>query len=157
MLAIFQSTHPLRGGTQAAYYSDGIAKFQSTHPLRGGTSGGQPFRTEEQISIHPPLAGWDRKLFSRKKRSYDFNPPTPCGVGPVVRKFKPKFDSISIHPPLAGWDLETVLAFFQMTAISIHPPLAGWDPGRHGATQDPCISIHPPLAGWDSPSRQPHL
>ena len=56
------------------------------------------------ISIHPPLAGWDGGRLGRSRQPVYFNPPTPCGVGlhsivyPRVRVV------ISIHPPLAGWD-----------------------------------------------------
>ena len=33
--------------------------FQSTHPVRGGTPAGSYSVKEKIISIHPPRAGWD--------------------------------------------------------------------------------------------------
>ena len=39
---------------------------------------------------------------------YYFNPPTPCGVGPLQRRSSPGHDRISIHPPHAGWDSKHV-------------------------------------------------
>ena len=57
--------------------------FQSTHPVWGGTwssGGGQLHRP---ISIHPPRVGWDYALQGGIVFPVNFNPPTPCGVGPV--------------------------------------------------------------------------
>ena len=59
-LAVFQSTHPVRGGTIAHAGTAFGTGFQSTHPVRGGTT--------------PSGA----KLIIIR----NFNPPTPCGVGP---------------------------------------------------------------------------
>ena len=57
--ALFQSTHPVRGGTAGhpVYVVEG--EFQSTHPVRGGTSTSALYRFRIDISIHPPRAGWD--------------------------------------------------------------------------------------------------
>ena len=55
--------------------------FQSTHPLWGGTLVGGDIVQLLDISIHPPLVGWD-SVFS-----------VVCF--PAI---------ISIHPPLVGWD-----------------------------------------------------
>ena len=97
----FQSTHPVRGGTDTYSFSDNYAEisihppregwdnrpksckfpsftFQSTHPVRGGTSGCRARTHASSISIHPPREGWDG-LSSPGLLSFglDFNPPTP--------------------------------------------------------------------------------
>ncbi len=125
--------------------------FQSTHPVRGGT-------TPKMTNLP---GGWN------------FNPPTPCGVGlPGRCKSGRPMCPISIHPPRAGWDDEGLTEAPCVCIISIHPPRAGWDakpvklfarlvefqsthPVRGGTALDEYyidhkrISIHPPRAGWD--------
>ena len=81
MLAIFQSTHPLRGGTPSGGILMEVFIFQSTHPLRGGTMIGCFIGYFMGISIHPPLAGWDLRHCPSVSSWGYFNPPTPCGVG----------------------------------------------------------------------------
>ena len=63
------------------------------------------YNAAKEISIHPPLAGWDTPFLRLRIFRQYFNPPTPCGVGRLIvsvnhRESRP----ISIHPPLAGWD-----------------------------------------------------
>ncbi len=58
-------------------------EFQSTHPLRGGTYSQLVHICTMPISIHPPLAGWDLYCFLGHCYREHFNPPTPCGVGPI--------------------------------------------------------------------------
>ena len=52
--------------------------FQSTHPVRGGTD---PWTDADQlaaISIHPPREGWDQMPPGAIYNFWmDFNPPTP--------------------------------------------------------------------------------
>ena len=81
---LFQSTHPLRGATEAGPIGPIPVEFQSTHPLRGATFSSSQKRASILISIHAPLAGCDRPT-SRPScwRSY-FNPRTPCGVRPFL-------------------------------------------------------------------------
>ena len=74
---LFQSTHPVRGGTNRGFDLLIILGI-SIHPPREGWdpkdmgAGRLPL-----ISIHPPREGWDmygiKSLTSRK----NFNPPTP--------------------------------------------------------------------------------
>ena len=59
------SIHPPREGWDALArlgYSDEQIIFQSTHPVRGGTF--YPFAhvVSLAISIHPPREGWDFEL-----------------------------------------------------------------------------------------------
>ena len=46
-------------GRRRSHTLDGAAMFQSTHPLRGGTGVQFPVDSSRIVSIHPPLAGWD--------------------------------------------------------------------------------------------------
>ena len=103
----FQSTHPVWGETKMVYevqdtqrnfnpptpcgvghrhvsqFFVQIRPFQSTHPVWGGTATVRPFKTEKTISIHPPRVGWDRRREHGNDRIWNFNPPTPCGVGRI--------------------------------------------------------------------------
>ena len=78
---IFQSTHPVRGGTvlfDEVRENPGI----SIHPPRAGWDSPEPVQASPRpISIHPPRAGWDIR---------------PIGSSAAFH--------ISIHPPRAGWD-----------------------------------------------------
>ena len=123
----FQSTHPLRGATQAGDPLAVLAQFQSTHPLRGATACGAGGGEAQAISIHAPLAGCDPTAWPRPGWISYFNPRTPCGVRRRLRRAYRDLWPISIHAPLAGCDaLETNAA--AQGDISIHEPLAGCDP-----------------------------
>ena len=151
-----------------------VNRFQSTHPVWGGTGGRQQAPVPGDISIHPPRVGWDTTEADRSSdRSY-FNPPTPCGVGPVMPSQVTGRVTISIHPPRVGWDPErtfvsVVSLTFQSTHpvwggtrptsaplhpcfISIHPPRVGWDCLVWAPHRCVSISIHPPRVGWDPPT-----
>ena len=94
------------GGT-AEGWADLTTKFQfqSTHPVWGGTIF---------------FGVWDAI-------TANFNPPTPCGVGPPSVANLPLKVSISIHPPRVGWD-QWLEPDGLLLLISIHPPRVGWDP-----------------------------
>ena len=103
VLGVFQSTRPLRGGTLSPRRRMSSWLFQSTRPLRGGTIEHPPGNTCRGISIHPPLAGRDRRAGRRDRDVHisihpplagrdhlfrgrcltpaHFNPPAPCGAG----------------------------------------------------------------------------
>ena len=55
------SIHPPREGWDGLQVvaNDGMKLFQSTHPVRGGTSDVGNYSTNQGISIHPPREGWD--------------------------------------------------------------------------------------------------
>ena len=59
LVAIFQSTRPLRGATPPWRAPGPRSLFQSTRPLRGATGRGGPQAARPGISIHAPLAGRD--------------------------------------------------------------------------------------------------
>ena len=169
---IFQSTHPVWGGTwdylQSHYNAldfnpptpCGVGPELngatwgyfgiSIHPPRVGwdqlicTPGPLPNR----ISIHPPRVGWDLCGSGAAATKWYFNPPTPCGVGRwklQSRTRKPEFQSTH---PVWGGTLEITIKDTE-TGISIHPPRVGWDHNGRKILANADISIHPPRVGWD--------
>ena len=123
----FQSTHPVWGGTPEIAHALRAKAFQSTHPVWGGTDSVCPCTLASSISIHPPRVGWDPADVPADRLHNNFNPPTPCGVGPVSLRQLRWMDTISIHPPRVGWDQGGAENCAGGT-ISIHPPRVGWDP-----------------------------
>ena len=63
-----------------ALRADAERIFQSTHPLRGATELIAYAPSVVAISIHAPLAGCDKKPSPSPRRTFNFNPRTPCGV-----------------------------------------------------------------------------
>ncbi len=101
----FNPPTPCGVGPRISFTTLICSRFQSTHPVRGGTPGCGEAGNRIAISIHPPRAGWDaygpraprlcgvfqsthpvRGGTSAPRRgggrAANFNPPTPCGVGP---------------------------------------------------------------------------
>ena len=84
----FQSTHPVRGGTSdRTILFRSCWVFQSTHPVRGGTIGSpRKNKTSAFQSTHPVRGGTSFFAFFRMPPS-NFNPPTPCGVGLLYKRW----------------------------------------------------------------------
>ena len=101
---IFQSTHPVRGRACTKYRLHTLFKFQSTHPVRGGTADYYAGYAEEDISIHPPRAGWDAEELGRVLLDLAFQSTHPVRGGTSGWFDKSDKEGISIHPPRAGWD-----------------------------------------------------
>ena len=81
MLPSFQSTHPLRGATDAKRLNDRhTVNFNPRTPC--GVRRVSPLvgMAMENISIHAPLAGCDQDEMERDAMDGHFNPRTPCGV-----------------------------------------------------------------------------
>ena len=77
--------------------------FQSTHPVWGGTRIFTADDERAEISIHPPRVGWDLPVYPEFWAQMDFNPPTPCGVGLSGHPFfKVGFRFQSTHPVWGG-------------------------------------------------------
>ena len=148
-IALFQSTHPLRGATRSLLARTSSTLFQSTHPLRGATLALWFPEPHIQISIHAPLAGCDLK-----------------------RVLKNDASNISIHAPLAGCDCCGSICLMIWPKFQSTHPLRGAtvletclrSGGRNFNPRTPCgvrrmpeiadrlqkvISIHAPLAGCD--------
>ena len=123
------------------------------------------------ISIHPPLAGRDRRSSAFFRPIADFNPPVPCGAGLQHDETNPSDVAFQSTRPLRGgtrFDAEKQQAEeFQSTRPLRGGTCAGkesirriWNfnpPAPCGAGRDSealekshdRISIHPPLAGRD--------
>ena len=146
---LFQSTHPVRGGTREVRDLMAAGLFQSTHPVRGGTMRRSKMRKIYKISIHPPRAGWDSRhqrhqgsighfnpptpcgvgqLYAVRdaQLGFDFNPPTPCGVGPKISMMPSRQSAFQSTHPVRGGTCQSASSSVRR-AISIHPPRAGWD------------------------------
>ena len=149
------------GNYTALFYKE---LFQSTHPVWGGTRNCKVLGAVVPISIHPPRVGWDHRPFSRRRRNTDFNPPTPCGVGRACtatgracRNFNPPTPCgvgrrcstsrrssagfQSTHPVWGGTLVRAVKV--QQHLISIHPPRVGWD-CLLGHADNPIKNFNPP-------------
>ena len=145
----FQSTRPVRGGTaQSSHTFLPIPKI-SIHPPRAGRDDHQapPFRFF-LISIHPPRAGRDPSGNKYSMMKCHFNPPAPCGAGPVsvlVVSLRPQH----FNPPAPCGAGLSRCAGCANSPISIHPPRAGRDSYFRDVVVYCDISIHPPRAGRD--------
>ena len=71
------------------------------------------------ISIHPPLAGRDFMWRWSRHDLFYFNPPAPCGAGPVRSKYTQEGDEFQSTRPLRGGtslpSLHTTVSLFQST------------------------------------------
>ena len=128
--------------------------FQSTHPVRGGTGTGQRQIGGVLISIHPPREGWDKSQRKDKQVfKISIHPPREGWDVFLFMLFPPV--SISIHPPREGWDncdfcSKLLIVVFQST----HPMRGGTRPRIVKSQSSGSISIHPPREGWDSKDAQ---
>ena len=163
---IFQSTHPVWGGTTAlpnspvclSYFnpptpcgvglrrtSAGRTKwtFQSTHPVWGGTARMAELRfTSPYFNPPTPCGVGHVLLYCNSSYCSNFNPPTPCGVGQLKGLVKCLMANISIHPPRVGWD-QHFSVIHHIPVISIHPPRVGWD-GADASSFCPLRNFNPP-------------
>ena len=101
----FQSTRPLRGATLVL--CGGIEQwlFQSTRPLRGATINADPYRLDDAISIHAPLAGRDHDRGYAPIYARQFQSTRPLRGATKHHPDVGRRRLISIHAPLAGRDL----------------------------------------------------
>ena len=58
-----------------------------------------------KISIHPSRVGWDNHTGGNQNDETYFNPPIPCGMGPLGIDRRGVVIPISIHPSRVGWDV----------------------------------------------------
>ena len=117
----FQSTRPMRGGTESPlrtacprpYFNPpapcGAGPFFSAqwttcckisiHPPHAGRDPADDANkhADKGISIHPPHAGRDRSYSNPGTLCSDFNPPAPCGAGPAIMHKIYPMHSCTIH------------------------------------------------------------
>ena len=146
--AIFQSTHPVRGGTHPRCRGEALHRnFNPPTPCGVGLLQNGDFHLPKMISIHPPRAGWDGVQPKRVYRFDDFNPPTPCGVG--RRGHRPQRGTSqfqSTHPVRGGtsnFSLLFVVEIFQST----HPVRGGTCHSRCPSGCSRFQSTHPVRGG----------
>ena len=167
----FQSTHSVGSGTRACYSSkrDGhfnpptpwgvglpeaiqtrrLRAFQSTHSVGSGTQCINDSRAESEISIHPLRGEWDSSGLFSTAITFNFNPPTPWGVG---RRSKRMFVSVKVFQSTHSVGSGTVsfVGYTPISLISIHPLRGEWDVYFSNASLRILISIHPLRGEWDA-------
>ena len=153
-----------------------MRRFQSTHPVRGATRAAYGGRVFRSISIHAPRAGCDQTASVTIQGYENFNPRTPCGVRLHLRGFKQLGHKISIHAPRAGCDIimdqpltpqedfnprtpcgvrrrSSILTMTALPFQSTHPVRGATHPA--GPTHhERRISIHAPRAGCDETGKE---
>ena len=168
---IFQSTHPVGGGTVTVRLSRGDLEFQSTHPVGGGTCVEQVNTDGTWLfqSTHP--VGGGTTLGSTALDGVGFQSTHPVGGGTVGGDLIKQHALISIHPPRGGWDLFTVshpaltpyfnpptpwgvgraalMDFLSIVEFQSTHPVGGGTLQTQELDQFSSISIHPPRGGWD--------
>ena len=77
---MFQSTRPVRGATHETARLLSVQPFQSTRPVRGATSHRSTGSRTQNVSIHAPRAGRDRRREVQEEGVHGFNPRAPCGA-----------------------------------------------------------------------------
>ena len=127
--------------------------FQSTRPMRGGTQYAPKEPPVTEISIHPPHAGRDRHQATSQSQDQYFNPPAPCGAGPPDWNSHNAGAGFQSTRPMRGgtqFGLSTTLHehHFNPPAPCGAGRLENWFTSAAKG-----ISIHPPHAGRDSSLR----
>ena len=145
----FQSTHPVRGGTDngaidlvqvgisihppragwdglCLYLAYLVLLFQSTHPVRGGTCLSAHMRKFVIFQSTHPVRGGTARLTGHERKLWLFQSTHPVRGGTLIGISQPPYVQFqSTHPVRGGTNTTPYLAPF--LKISIHPPRAGWD------------------------------
>ena len=104
--------------------------FQSTHSVRSATRARPRLILRRQISIHALRAECDIWCTLQAPLRFHFNPRTPCGVRPFLRKLLFGLLQISIHALRAECDQRDAIVSKQKI-ISIHALRAECDTHPH--------------------------
>ena len=150
-------------------------RFQSTLPARGATDARILGRRERPISIHTPRTGRDLCRQHHLYGADDFNPRSPHGERPSVRRKNSVQQKFQSTLPARGATREArraaIPGVFQSTlpargatrravqktkppTISIHAPRTGSDWGDVQSVNLLLISIHAPRTGSDGRVRE---
>ena len=109
----FQSTHPVRGATNAQQAERTFIEFQSTHPVRGANANTYDYNMWTPFQSTHPVRGATRLDITRRRGQ-----------------------RISIHAPREGCDMYIARADTD-GIISIHAPREGCEPrGQHTSSPD---------------------
>ena len=100
----------------------------SIHAPRVGSdsSGGDWLNRQEIFQSTLPVWGATTQTQTLKQRQQNFNPRSPCGERPALRRQKLYVVDISIHAPRVGSDISRRTSRTQ-SDISIHAPRVGSD------------------------------
>ena len=120
-----------------------VLLFQSTHPVWDGTRATGWWRRMRRFCIIPSRVGWSPRSGVSGRRTSDFNPPIPCGMGHGNAEVVQDDAQISIHPSRVGWDAG-YCAVQRPAPISIHPSRVGWDPASSASLPAPG-NFNPPI------------
>ena len=105
LAAVVVSIHPPRVGRDKITISNSFSQRVSIHPPRVGRDAYQAASAKRAaVSIHPPRVGRDGHDAENLPGCHGFNPPSPCGEGPVPFSNCNRVISVSIHPPRVGRD-----------------------------------------------------
>ena len=150
VFAVKISIHPPRVGRDVVSGNSNcvLGSFQSTLPVWGGTPPPAHHGIAHLISIHPPRVGRDISALSPRHSRRDFNPPSPCGEGPLCWATVVSNQDFNPPSPCGEGQAENVDASF-WHGISIHPPRVGRDQKPLFERRVIFISIHPPRVGRD--------
>ena len=148
-LSVFQSTLPVWGGTKFSRPARAGQAFQSTLPVWGGTCKNARKTAKTGVSIHPPRVGRDSQFVSLFKGllgvsihpprvgrdcanlsgcdiANGFNPPSPCGEGPISFMLDVPLGLFQSTLPVWGGTLYHH-DLYLLIQVSIHPPRVGRD------------------------------
>ena len=107
-IAMFQSTRPMRGATNAKSYPR-IDKIVSIHAPHAGRDKKMCIRDRSysvsgqlHVSIHAPHAGRDFWILLPKELRLSFNPRAPCGARPILSISKLLFMPFQSTRPMRG-------------------------------------------------------
>ena len=144
------SIHPPLAGRDRCHAELQDAECISIHPpLAGRDSIRAPNGAKSRISIHPPLAGRDTSLFVGFAFCSDFNPPAPCGAGPLIRYWAQMEMQFQSTRPLRGGALpshcnagrDMVATAAQGQRAYFNPP-APCGAGQRSCTKKLCKTSH---------------
>ena len=124
-------------------------RFQSTLPMRGGTDAIEHQGIPDDISIHPPHAGRDGRSPAHPGRDQHFNPPSPCGEGRRAECNSGRNQRFQSTLPMRGGTLQ-MRALINRAAFQSTLPMRGGTILFRQKSKSRIISIHPPHAGRDS-------
>ena len=130
---IFQSTHPVWGGTKRSASVKSVTRnFNPPTPCGVGQKSCKEGDMLSDISIHPPRVGWDIKGNREKVNIAKFQSTHPVWGGTLAVFVLVYFIVISIHPPRVGWDGGNLRRIRFLNEFQSTHPVWGGTPGSSG-------------------------